>query len=220
MLNTFFSLLSIFPNKFFYDKIIINNLFDYNIKKNKIIFKNKKYNSFKKKKYISNLDNFIKEQEKNRNNMTLKLKDKNENVNNECKSENKNNSKNYIKSDKSINVSAYEKMNNISKNIMIPSSIGLNLGKKNNLIYIGKNKLEIMKNTNNKDEENLKNMNFNLNILDYLCLGRCKNRKIQFDLFRKGILIFKQKLDIINIFNYILFCEKQSNEEINTLMIR
>ena len=110
-------------------------------------------------------------------------------------------------------------MNNVSKNIMIPSSIGLNLGKKNTLIYIGKNKLEIMKNTNNKDEENLKNMNFNLNILDYLCLGRCKNRKIQFDLFRKGILIFKQKLDIINVFNYILFCEKQSDEEINTIKI-
>ena len=76
-----------------------------------------------------------------------------------------------------------------------------------------------MKNTNNKDEENLKNMNFNLNILDYLCLGRCKNRKIQYDLFRKGILIFKRKLDIINIFNYILFCEKKSDEEINTTKI-
>ena len=130
MLNTFFSLLSIFPNKFFYDNIIINNLFDYNIKKNKIIFKNKKYNNSKKKKYISDLNNFIKEQEKNRNNMILKLNNKNENINNECKSENKNNSKNYIKSDKSINVSAYEKMNNVSKNIMLPYSIGLNLGKK------------------------------------------------------------------------------------------
>ena len=82
MLNTFFSLLSIIPNKFFYDNIIINNLFDYNIKKNKIIIKNKKCNNSKKnKKYINDLDNFIKEQEKNRNNITLKLKDKNENVN-------------------------------------------------------------------------------------------------------------------------------------------
>jgi len=154
--------------------------------------------------------------------MTLKLKNKNENVNNECKPENKNNSKNYIKSDKSdksINISAYEKMNNVSKNDMLPSSIGFNLAKKNNLIYIGKNKLEIVKDNINKNEENLKNTNFNLNILDYLCLGRCKNKKMQYDLFKKGILIFKQKLDIISIFNYILYCEKKNDEEINAVKI-
>ena len=218
MLNTLFSLISIFPNKFFYDNIIINNLFDFDAKKNKINFKNKKYN-IKKKKYMSDLDNFIKEQENNKKSMTLKLNNKNENVNSECKSECRSrNSKNYIKSDKSINVSAYEKINNVSKNYILPYSNNLNLANQNNLIYIGKNKLKIMKSTIDKNEEYY-HMNFSLNIFDYLCLGNCNHRKKQYEQFRKGSSIFKKKLDIINIFNCILFYEKKSDEEINNVKI-
>ena len=216
MLNTFFSLLSIFPNKFFYDNIIVNNLFDFDRKKKRIIFKNKNFSNNHKKKYISDLDNHIK-QEKKGYNISLNLNNKDENINDENKSENKSRS-NKNNFDKNINVSAYEKFNNISKNEFFPISTDLNLAKKTKLIYIEKKKFGKMKNSfYNNNEENSNHTHFKLSIIDYLCLGRCRHKQKEYYQFRKGFLIFRQKLDIINIFNYIFFCEKKNEEEINNL---
>ena len=55
MLNTFLTLLSIFPNKFVYDNIIVDNLFDFDIKKKKVICKHfqKRNNILSKKKFIN-----------------------------------------------------------------------------------------------------------------------------------------------------------------------
>ena len=122
--------------------------------------------------------------------------------------------------DKTINISAYEKMSNISKNDFIPISINPNLQFNNKLIKIGKNQLE---NNFEKNEENfIKNeesseINFKLNILDYFCLGKCRHQKKHYNQFKKGTLIFKQKLDIINIFNYILLFESMSEKKINQI---
>ena len=210
MLNTFFSLLSIFPNKFFYDNIIVNNLFNFDKKKKKITFKNTKFNNYNNKQYISDLD--IK-QEKRGNKIVLNLNNKEENINNESKSENKSRS-NLNNLNKNINVSAYEKMNNTPNNELFPFSTGLNLVKKTKLIYVGKKKSTELKNNYNNNEDNSNYIHFNLSIIDYLCLGRCKDPQKQYHQFRKGLIIFRQKLDIINIFNCILFCEKINEEEI------
>ena len=83
------------------------------------------------------------------------------------------------------------------------------------LVYIKKTKNKkfvIKKNINTFEDNNY--IHFNLNILDYLCLGRCKQQNKNYQLFRKGTLIFKEKLDVIYLFNYILFSEKKNEEEI------
>ena len=74
-----------------------------------------------------------------------------------------------------------------------------------------------MKKSFYNNEGNSNYIHFKLSIIDYLCLGRCKHRHKEYYQFRKGLLIFRQKLDIINIFNYIFFCEKKNEEEINNL---
>ena len=50
---------------------------------------------------------------------------------------------------------------------------------------------------------------FNLNPLDYFCIGKCNRQNKKYNQFKKGTLIFKQKLDIINIFNFIIFTKKK-----------
>ena len=217
MLNTIFSILSIFPNKFFYDNIIIDNLFDFDVKKNKIISKvSRKNNAFKKKRFMSELINLPKVQTNNR--INLNILNKYENANNESKSEkySRKLSKNDKNGDeKSINISAYEKMNNASKIDVVPFSTDLHLVNNTKLVYIKKTKNKkfvIKKNINTFEDNNY--IHFNLNILDYLCLGRCKQQNKNYQLFRKGTLIFKEKLDVIYLFNYILFSEKKNEEEI------
>ena len=122
MLNVFFTLLSIFPNKYIYDNIIMNNLFDFDRKKNKIVIKNKYRKNSNKKVNMADLNNSIKDKEKTGFNITIKSSNKDvnnydNNYENKSEKRSKNNSKNYINSmDKSINASAYEKMSNISKN--------------------------------------------------------------------------------------------------------
>ena len=218
MLNVFFSLLSIFPNKFIYDNIILNNLFDFERKRNKIVLKEKTKKSPNKKTYMNDLNSSIKDREKTRFNITLKSSNKDfYNYENKSEKRSKNNPKNYINSiDKSINISANEKMSNFSKNDFIPFSMNQNVQILNNKwIKFGRNNID----NNIIINEEYLNKDLKLNILEYFCIGICRHKKKKYNQIKKGILIFKQKLDIINVFNYILYCEKKSNENINQISI-
>ena len=220
MLNTIFSLLSIFPNKFFYDNIIVNKLFNLDIKNKKIISRySQKHTNFSKKKFMSELINVPNQQINNR--FNSKAFNKDENANNESKSEKysrkfSNNDKKIW--DKSMNMSAYEKMNNASKVDVIPFSTDLHLINNTKLLYFGRNQnknyINVRKDMKN-NEEKFDYINFNLNIFDYLCLGRFRQKSKNYLLFRKCILMYKEKLDIINIFNSILFSEKFGEIEKN-----
>ena len=208
MLNTIFTLLSFLPNKFYYDHIIVDNLFDFDLKKNKIIAKNKKR---PKKRYMSDLVNQTKEPIKLQSNLSLKLYNKDEYNHNELKSEKKE-SKSDIKDINKSNISGYEKGSNASKLNIFPFQKDFN----NSNIFIEKNKYmqyKKMRRNFNNYEESSNFMQINLNIFDYLCLGKYRKSNKNFFLFRKGILIFKEKMDIVNIFNYIIFSEKYNEEK-------
>ena len=219
MLNTIFSLLIIFPNKFFYDNIIVNNLFDFDLNKNKIHIKRSvKPLKIIKRKYMSDLEFLKKESSNIKSNINLKTFNRDENVNNESRSENKSRSifKSNMKFDKSMNMSAYEKINYASKIDIIPFTTDLKILNNNKLILVRKSKKnEKSTKEMNATEEGHNYIHFNLNICDYLCLGRYKKNNKNYNLFNKATLIFKQKLDIINIFNYILQSEKIKEEIIN-----
>ena len=108
-------------------------------------------------------------------------------------------------------------MNNISKNDVVPFSTDLHLFNNAKLVSIGRNKSNnLVKVRKGMDiiEDNDSYMHFNLNLFDYLCLGKCKQQNKNYLLFRKGTLIYKEKLDVINIFNSVLFSEKKTKEEI------
>ena len=226
MLNTIFTLLSIFPNKFFYDNIIVKNLFDFDIKKNKIISKHsqKRNNILTKKIFMKNLENIPNHIDNSINKnkiLNLKIINKDENVNNDIRSERlyKNNLKKEKKSiNNSINASSYEKINNTPKIEVIPFTNDLHLINNSKLIYISKsqsknNNKTIKIDINKNEEKNYDYVHFNLNVFDYLCLGRCKQHNKNYVLFKKGSLTFKEKLDIINVFNCIILSEKMNEKE-------
>ena len=84
----------------------------------------------------------------------------------------------------------------------------------NNKIYIEKNKIKKISIELKKSENAImENKNFKLNLLDYLFIGGYKEKRKTYNLFLKGILIFKEKLDIMNLFNCVLFIEKKCNFE-------
>ena len=233
MINTIFLLLSLIPNKYLYDNLIIGNLFDFDITKNKIINKlfkkNIRFNSQRLRHELESprsqksfgsprrANNILQESRiiylKSMNN-----ENKEGSINNDYKSEkNKRNiNKNYLRSDNSLNLSAYEKINNQSKIEIQPFKINSNIVN-NNKIYTEKIKSKkIVIEPNRRENSRMENrsynfINFKLNLIDYLFMGRFKEKNKTYNLFRKGIVIYKEKLDVINLFNCILFIEKRFN---------
>jgi len=238
MLNTFFILLSLIPNKYLYDNLIIGNLFDLDINNNKIINKlykkNIRFNSQRlkhelesprsPKSFGSPRRNFLHESKiihlKSMNNDNKDNKDNKDSFINDIKSDKKkkNVNRKYLRSENSLNLSAYEKINNQSKIEITPFKGNLNMVN-NNKVHTEKNKskklvIEPKKHEKNKMEnKNFNFIHFKINLLDYLFMGKNKEDNKTYNLFRKGILIYKEKLDIVNLFNCILFIEKRCNYE-------
>ena len=232
MINTIFLLLSLIPNKYLYDNLIIGNLFDFDITKNKIINKlfkkNIRFNSQRLRHELESprsqksfgsprrANNILQESR------IIYLKSMNnenkEGSINDYKSEKKkrNINKNYLRSDNSLNLSAYEKINNQSKIEIQPFKNNSNIVN-NNKIYTEKIKSKkIVIEPNRRENSRMENrsynfINFKLNLIDYLFMGRFKEKNKTYNLFRKGIVIYKEKLDVINLFNCILFIEKRFN---------
>ena len=232
MINTIFLLLSLIPNKYLYDNLIIGNLFDFDITKNKIINKlfkkNIRFNSQRLRHELESprsLKSFGSQRRANnilQESRIIYLKSMNnenkEGSINDYKSEKKkrNINKNYLRSDNSLNLSAYEKINNQSKIEIQPFKINSNIVN-NNKIYTEKIKSKkIVIEPNRRENSRMENrsynfINFKLNLIDYLFMGRFKEKNKTYNLFRKGIVIYKEKLDVINLFNCILFIEKRFN---------
>ena len=232
MLNTIFLLLSLIPNKYLYDDLIIGNLFDFDIINNKIINKfykkNIRFNSLRLKHELESPRSPKSFGSQRRVNNILKgskiihLKSMNndikEGIFNDYKSDKKkrNINKNNLRSENSLNLSAYEKINNQSKIEISPFNNKCNIVN-NNKIHTEKNKskkiiIEPRKQENTRMKNKSYNFNnFKLNLIDYLFMSSYKKKNQAYNLFRKGILIYKEKLDVIHLFNCISFIEKRCN---------
>ena len=119
--------------------------------------------------------------------------------------------KKYFLFENNLNLSGFEKLNNQSKIEKPPLKKNYQM-MKNNKMHIEKNKIKKIS-TEPKKGKNaiMENKNYKLNLLDYLFMGGYKEKSKTYNLFIKGILIFKEKLDIMNLFNCILFIEKKCN---------
>ena len=227
MLNAIFLFLSLIPNKYLYDNLVIGNLFDFDLSNNKLI------NKFYKKNIRFNwirLKHELESPKKSKNfgfprkgyntfedSKILHLKSMNNNNKesfiNDYKSEKKKSiKKKYFLLENSLNLSGFEKINNQPK-IEIPSLKNICHIMNNNKIHTEKNKIKkipIEKKSENAIKES---KNFKLNLLDYLFMGGYKEKSKAYNLFLTGILIFKEKLDIMNLFNCVIFIEKKCKFE-------
>ena len=229
VLYSIFMLLSLIPNKFNLEKIIVNNLLNINFTNNKnnnnfsptfhnLIVQNSR--NFNKRKNNTSITNHI---------MTIDLKNK-ENKNNGLNSQPKefinitNNSKKVplnkgINSDDKIkNISFMEQSNNASKNEMFPQNIDLNIINCDKISFSKSNSNKFLFNYpkensffyNEKGKE-IKEVHFN--IFEYYCFGKCFNKNKKIELFHKGCLLYRNEMDIIHIFKHLLDMEKSFNEK-------
>ena len=222
MLNTIFLFLSFIPSKYLYDNLIIRNLFDFDIPNNiiinKLYKKNIRFNWISLKHELDSSKRVISFRAPRRgfnifqDSKIIKLKSMNNDLN-DYKFEKKQThiqKKNFF-FENSVNLSGLEKINNQSKNEILPFD-NIYHRMNNNKIHTKKNKskkklIEPKKSKNAKME----NKTFKLNLFDYLFMGGFKGKSKAYSLFIKGILIYKEKLDIMNLFNCILFIEKRCN---------
>ena len=219
LLNTVFLLLTSIVNKLHSELKIINSIFSFNLKKNKVIlkFQTFKASNFKensnnnsKNKYLifpskKSIDDLKSVEKDNKSNNNLIFKDNelgNITSNLNIYEKNKYETKNSIRIIK--NNIPYEN----SKLESTKSKNEMNQHFRDNNIIFNKDNLQINNSDiYNKEKNNLKDYNdyINLNLFDYACSN--KNSK-QYKLFNLGNSFYRKKMDIVHVFTIISIIEK------------
>ena len=242
LIYTIFKLLSLIPNQFKLETIIVNGLLNlsainkeanasikYHLNSrnsqisNMIIDngKSKINRRFQNSNFNSNISNLEEEKISKFSNNNIEQKDelitilklkKNNQINliKDNPSLNKENEKEKEKENSLIDQS----INNISKIEMYPKSTGINLINPDKYSFNkSSNKKLFAHNNSNKNNNNftinrtktqdIKEINFN--IFQYYCFRKCYDKKKKkIDTFNKCILLYKEQMDIINIFQDFL----------------
>ena len=218
LLYAIFSLISILINKITNEVKIINSIFKFNIKKNRMILR---FNNLKElespnvlimpsRKSITKIKGF---EFMNKSKLNL-IKDTN-NVDNISSilsnSDNKNmkNTQSFITNTNNENIVENINTNNNSKNIKTNNKLNIHTNKKEESIkqinyeFSMKNNLkipyDIMRDYNDQ---------INLNFIQYFCCKKNRKKKKQIDSFNVGIEFYRKKMDLIHYLTILLIIEK------------
>jgi hypothetical protein len=223
LMNTVFLLLTSFINKINSEIKIINSIFNFNIKENKMILKLKTFrgsskilnitNNFNnvKKGFSSNIvtNNNIENENKSKNNLIMK-----DNTNNNISSlnafdniKNRNNNNTLKRQSKII---TFEN----SKNDSVKSGVDNIIASQKNDNQIERGKIRYiysdLNNINNlKEDYNFMDYNdyLNLNIFDYICPRKNSKKYKNIKLFNRGNAFYRRKMDIVNVFTLLTVVE-------------
>ena len=203
LLSTVFTLISLVISKLNLELKIMNELFFFNIKENKMTMKIrdiKDFTAIKNKDYMKipykRRDLFSKK------NLPIKnyfdLPDLNKSRNNII--ENNKNNKNYLTMNTPNNM-----LKSKNKNLDDSKSGLKTLIHKE--VYSRPYRIHSNSSKNVEIDMNEKN-NININLFDYYCLGKfCKKSK-PIELFDIGVSLYRKRMDIVNVFTILLLIEK------------
>ena len=226
LMNTVFLLIVSLFNKFNFDLKIINSIFKFDLKENKILLKlntikelnpsptknGKKNSIFSLRKQFDDKKSIDSENKSKNNLIVAKEKEKDFNISDlnisNNKLDNNENKISGIKIDKAENYSYIENQNiNIYK-IKAKSDNKT----KNSYNLINKFNLEFRNNkTNSKEDFNEK---INLHFFDYFCTKKSSKRYKYILLFNKGNRFYRKKLDIVHVFSVLSFFEEFLKKEL------
>ena len=261
LIYTIFMLLSLMPNNFKLETIIVNGLLELS-SNNKEANLSIKYhlNNLDKEERNSRMSNIMIDNGKKKINKKFQNLDYNSNINSNIEEEKisnnnnepredsiniiklrKNNKNNVTKdntsfskdNEKEKDISLIEQsINNISKVEIFPKSTGFNINNPDKMNFNKVNNKFIFHNNSQKrvsmlkktiSSQELKDIRFN--IFEYYCCGKCyKKKKKKIDTFIKCINLYKEEMDIINIFKDFLknrtnlFEKKALNEEMKIFL--
>ena len=226
LMNTAFILLSLLANKFHLELKILNSIFKFNLKKNKIMMKCQKlneYESFNFRDTQSPIYNFkkgtnitrIQDLENKSKNSLLK-----ENEINNISFLNITENKNKIDSDKKSKNSIF-KMKRKSNLINVENS-----KIEQHLPVVSKHNLRITQEQSKENGTNFDIINsrylsgnganfrdyndkISLNMLDYCCCHLSRNKRgNNIQLYNRANSFYRKKFDVVNVFNLLLLIEK------------
>ena len=216
LINTIFLLLSSIINKLNSELKIMNSIFRFNVKENKMILKlqslkdcnlinnlkNKKVYSFPSRKPIDD----IKQNEldnKSKNNLIIKDNDF-FNISSLNISDNKNineNKNNIIKIHKSRNGHFEDSKNDNTK---FPNDKN-----EENSIQFKRENIKSIIDIYNKEDNKNKDFNdyINLSVCDYFCLRKLSKNYKYIELYNKGNLFYRKKMDVTHVFSLLSIIE-------------
>ena len=224
LMNTVFLLATSIINRIYSEIKIINGIFNFNIKENKMILKlkslknptpiinfskNNKKKNFFSSNIINNLSQF-ENQNRSNNNLIIKENSSNNNITflNEYDKKKKNysiklnnNNKNFITFDNSKNESFKSRNNNNNDSKIERYSKYLNRDNIKNIFFSLSKKSS--KDINILDYSD----DINLTILDYFCSGKNSKKYKYIQLFNKGNAFYRKKMDIVNVFTLLTILE-------------
>ena len=224
LMNTVFLLIASLVNKLNFELQIINSIFNFDLKDNRIILKlhslkdlNKNAEKIKKKNSIFSSKKSVQDKQSigsgNKSNINLVIKEKDlsiSDLNISCNKINHEQKISGIKLDKTDNFNPSE---NQSINIYSQKSKMENKAKNNNLNLINKFNFDIIK-TKEKENSKYANEKINLNVLDYFCISKNSKRYQYILLYNKSNRFYRKKIDIVHVFTLLSFIEEYIKTEV------
>ena len=211
LISTVFSLLSIVVNKIGPEIKILNGIFNFNIKKNKMIMKIHSLKDFnlmtfsrrsKINLFSSNIEkkNYKKEFKETINLSKKKMiLDNNDSIAPITIINNK------------FELNSQKRKNNKNPEENLKMSLLINKSKSNNnkRSLSGQYRISSDEKENEKKYNKESNGHINFNLFDYYCLRKLSSRKNEIELFNKGSSLYRRRMDIINVFTLLLLTEKK-----------
>ena len=214
LMSTVFSILSILVNKVGPEIKILNGIFNFNLKKNKMMMKVRSLKDFNLNIYARRSKNTIyspsieskrykkefkiphrkKISDVNKNESIIPITIINNNKLNESNEiiDNRNNNKSQ---DDNFKISLYFNKSKSNKNNK-DKHLSTNL------------KIPLDDDIDNIDNKEIKSA-INFNLLDYYCLRKFTSKTKDIELFKKGSSLYRKRMDIINVFTLLLLTERK-----------
>lgn len=227
LISTIFTIISLISKQIIPEMKIINGIFNYNLKQQKMMMKIHSIKDFYSVNFPQKMNNYI--YFPNNNIFTQKQKI-NINVSNLSKNSliglennnNDNNSSNLIglnnKEDIFIQKRGSEKQNDISEdNSKSKEKTYKNERSKPHMNILSKFRISSNKLKNNNNNYDF-NDRINFNLFQYYCFGKISNKSKEINMFNLSISFYKKRLDVINVFTFLLLLEKYiqfENHELN-----
>ena len=202
LISTVFSILSILVNRIGPEIKILNGIFNFNIKSNKMRMKNNSLKEFKIIQILRKSKSNISSTRYNKN--KKKFEDKNESsilpitiINN--------------KNDDTIQAMDNKKSHkDKDDNPKILLENGKKRSNKNNQQLISQSKISVDEKEDNKKGSHDKcNDTISFNLFEYYCFRKFTSKKKEIQLFIKGSSLYRKRMDIINVFTLLLLTEKK-----------
>ena len=207
LMNTIFLLISLLINRLDAEQKVLNSIFNFNIKENKVNLKYQALNSLyssNESKFVKNIDPNISSKNKGSSSKDSEIND-NSNLYLILKNNNNKNQENHLNINKNVKIleESKNKENSYKNNYKNEENVVHN--QKDNI-----KKINIKKNDNNNKNKIPKGYidHLNLNCFNRLCEGKFSRKIKTVQLFNLSSIFYRKRMDIVTCFSRSFLIEK------------